>query len=47
MIERGTTPEQRVTVATLSTIARVASERGVRSPAVIVVGDVAAFATSD
>jgi uroporphyrin-III C-methyltransferase/precorrin-2 dehydrogenase/sirohydrochlorin ferrochelatase len=47
VIERGTTPEQRVTVATLSTIGRVAAARGVRSPAVIVVGDVAAFASSD
>ena len=47
VIERGTTPEQRVTVATLSTIADVAIARGVQSPAVIVVGDVAAFATSD
>ena len=47
VIERGTTPEQRVTVATLSTIADVAAARGVQSPAVIVVGDVAAFATSD
>ena len=47
VIERGTTAEQRVTVATLSTIADAAVARGVQSPAVIVVGDVAAFATSD
>ena len=45
VIERGTTPDQRVTVATLSTIADRAAERDVRSPAVIVVGDVAAFAS--
>lgn len=40
VIERGTTAEQRVTIATLGTIAAVAADRGVRSPAVIVVGDV-------
>jgi uroporphyrin-III C-methyltransferase/precorrin-2 dehydrogenase/sirohydrochlorin ferrochelatase len=44
VIERGTTPDQRVTVASLARIARVAVERGVQSPAVIVVGDVAAMA---
>jgi uroporphyrin-III C-methyltransferase/precorrin-2 dehydrogenase/sirohydrochlorin ferrochelatase len=43
VVERGTTPEQRVTVATLSTIGAEAVARGVRSPAVIVVGDVAAM----
>lgn len=44
VIENGTTPEQRVTVASLATIAERAAARGVRSPAVIVVGDVAAMA---
>jgi uroporphyrin-III C-methyltransferase/precorrin-2 dehydrogenase/sirohydrochlorin ferrochelatase len=44
VIERGTTPDQRVTVATLETIADAAEERDVRSPAVIVVGDVVALA---
>jgi len=44
IIERGTTPEQRVTVGTLATIGKTAVERGVQSPAVIVVGDVAALA---
>jgi uroporphyrin-III C-methyltransferase len=44
VIENGTTPEQRVTQATLATIAERAAARGVRSPAVIVVGDVAALA---
>jgi uroporphyrin-III C-methyltransferase/precorrin-2 dehydrogenase/sirohydrochlorin ferrochelatase len=44
VIERGTTPDQRVTVATLDSIADAADTRGVRSPAVIVVGAVAAFA---
>jgi uroporphyrin-III C-methyltransferase/precorrin-2 dehydrogenase/sirohydrochlorin ferrochelatase len=44
VIERGTTPDQRVTLATLDTIADAADARDVRSPAVIVVGDVASFA---
>ena len=42
IIERGTTPEQRVTVATLSTIEEEARRREVKSPAVIVIGDVVA-----
>ena len=33
-------PGQRVTVGTLGTIAAQAAERGIRSPAVVVVGDV-------
>ncbi|MDN5726780.1 MAG: uroporphyrinogen-III C-methyltransferase, partial [Propionibacteriales bacterium] len=40
VIERGCTPEQRVTVGTLSTIADRARDRGVESPAVVVVGAV-------
>lgn len=44
VIEKGTTPDQRVTLATLDTIAALAAERGVQSPAVIVVGEVAALA---
>jgi uroporphyrin-III C-methyltransferase / precorrin-2 dehydrogenase / sirohydrochlorin ferrochelatase len=44
IIENGCTPEQRVTTALLPEIAAVAEERGVRSPAVIVIGDVARFA---
>ena len=40
VIERATTPGQRVTVATLGTIARTAARVGVGNPAVIVVGDV-------
>ena len=44
IIERGTTPDQRVTVGALGTIADAADTRGVQSPAVIVVGDVASFA---
>lgn len=45
IIEKGTTPQQRVTVGTLATIADDAVAREVQSPAVIVVGEVAALAT--
>ena len=40
IVERGFSPTQRTTVGTLSTITELARERGVGSPAVIVVGDV-------
>lgn len=40
VIENGTTPRQRTTTATLGTIAEMAAQRGVRAPAVVVVGDV-------
>ena len=40
VVEDGYGPRQRVTVGTLSTIAHQAAERGIRSPAVVVVGDV-------
>ena len=40
IIEDGFGPGQRVTVGTLATIAQQAALRGVRSPAVVVVGDV-------
>ena len=40
IIEDGYGPDQRVTIGTLSTIAELASRRGVRSPAVVVIGDV-------
>ncbi|HLZ39202.1 MAG TPA: uroporphyrinogen-III C-methyltransferase [Mycobacteriales bacterium] len=40
IIERGTTPEQQVTTGTVGSIADAAAARGVRSPAVVVVGDV-------
>jgi uroporphyrin-III C-methyltransferase/precorrin-2 dehydrogenase/sirohydrochlorin ferrochelatase len=43
VIERGTTPQQRVTLATLASVAEVAEARCVQSPAVIVVGSVAAM----
>jgi siroheme synthase len=40
IIEDGFGPRQRVTVGTLDTIALQAARRGIRSPAVVVVGDV-------
>ena len=40
IIERGTLPDERITVATLADIAPRARALGVRSPAVIVVGEV-------
>lgn len=40
VVEDGFGPRQRVTVGTLATIAVQAAERGIRSPAVVVVGDV-------
>ncbi|QIG39066.1 uroporphyrinogen-III C-methyltransferase [Microbacterium sp. 4R-513] len=43
IVEDGFGPGQRVTVGTLATIAAQAAERGVRSPAVVVVGDVVAL----
>jgi uroporphyrin-III C-methyltransferase/precorrin-2 dehydrogenase/sirohydrochlorin ferrochelatase len=42
IVERATTPEQRVTRTCVRELARAAAEAGVRSPAVIVVGHVAA-----
>lgn len=40
VVERGFAPDQRTTLGTLATIADVCAERGVRSPAVTVVGEV-------
>lgn len=40
VIERGWSPDQRVTIAPLSEIARVSAGVGVENPAVIVIGDV-------
>lgn len=40
VVEDGFGPRQRVTVGTLATIAHQTAERGIRSPAVVVVGDV-------
>ncbi|WP_163275803.1 uroporphyrinogen-III C-methyltransferase [Cellulomonas iranensis] len=42
VVERATLPDQRVTRAPLHEVAAVAAARGVRAPAVVVVGDVAA-----
>jgi uroporphyrin-III C-methyltransferase len=42
IVENGSTPEQRVTRARLEEAADVAAARGVRSPAVVVIGRVAA-----
>jgi uroporphyrin-III C-methyltransferase/precorrin-2 dehydrogenase/sirohydrochlorin ferrochelatase len=42
IIENATLPTQRVTRAPLASVADVAAAQGVRAPAVIVVGDVAA-----
>jgi uroporphyrin-III C-methyltransferase/precorrin-2 dehydrogenase/sirohydrochlorin ferrochelatase len=44
VVESGWTPEQRTTTGTLADIAAKAADRGVRPPAVVVVGDVAALA---
>ena len=44
LVESGCTPQQRTTTATLATAAEVAARRGVRAPAVIVIGLVAAMA---
>jgi uroporphyrin-III C-methyltransferase/precorrin-2 dehydrogenase/sirohydrochlorin ferrochelatase len=44
VIENGSTPQQRTTVATLADVASVAASRGVRSPAVVVVGAVVRLA---
>ncbi|WP_432493020.1 uroporphyrinogen-III C-methyltransferase [Kineococcus auxinigenes] len=46
VVERGWTTHQRTTTAPLREIARVATERGVRSPAVVVVGAVADLAAT-
>jgi len=43
IVEDGYGPAQRVTVGTLATIAQQAAQRGVSSPAVVVVGDVVAL----
>lgn len=40
LIERGTRPDQRVTVGVLGNIAALARERGVKAPAITVIGDV-------
>lgn len=47
VVERGWTPTQRTTLAPLADIARRAEERGVRAPAVILVGRVAELGRTD
>ena len=47
VIERGFSPEQRTTVATIATIVGIASTAGVQSPAVLVVGEVVRLANHD
>jgi uroporphyrin-III C-methyltransferase/precorrin-2 dehydrogenase/sirohydrochlorin ferrochelatase len=44
VVEEGCTPHQRTTTATLSTVGAVAAARGVRNPAVVVVGEVVGLA---
>ena len=46
IIERGYSPTQRTTVATLATAVHVASAAAVRSPAVLVIGEVVRLANS-
>jgi uroporphyrin-III C-methyltransferase/precorrin-2 dehydrogenase/sirohydrochlorin ferrochelatase len=46
VVESGFSPQQRTTVGTLATIAEVARERAVRSPAVIVIGAVVDLAAT-
>jgi uroporphyrinogen III methyltransferase / synthase len=43
VVERGTLPEQRVVTGTVATIASAAGESGIRAPALVVVGQVAAL----
>lgn len=40
IIERGTRPDQRVTISDLANIVDVAKEKGVKAPAITVIGDV-------
>ena len=40
LIERGTRPDQRVTIGTLETIADIAKEQSVKAPAITLIGDV-------
>ena len=40
LIERGTRPDQRVTIGNLSDIAEIAEERNVKAPAITVIGNV-------
>lgn len=44
IIERGTTPEQRVVMGTLDNLATVATHNQVKAPALLIIGDVASYA---
>ena len=46
IISQGTTPDQRVVIATLATIRAAASAAGLQSPALLIVGDVVALQPS-
>jgi siroheme synthase len=47
IIERATLPDQRISRGSLATIADIASEANVAPPALLLVGEVAAFAAAD
>lgn len=47
IIENGTRPDQRVVRATLGSLARTMAEAAIRNPALLVVGEVAAFARTE
>jgi uroporphyrin-III C-methyltransferase / precorrin-2 dehydrogenase / sirohydrochlorin ferrochelatase len=47
LVERATLPDQRVLRGTLSTIADVATAAGVKPPALLIVGEVAAFVSTE
>jgi uroporphyrin-III C-methyltransferase/precorrin-2 dehydrogenase/sirohydrochlorin ferrochelatase len=47
VIERATLPQQRVLRATLETVGDIAGAAGVTPPALLIVGEVAAFASAD
>lgn len=40
MVERGTRPDQRVTIGTVETIAQISKDQNVKAPALTVIGDV-------
>lgn len=46
LVENGSRPEQRVVTGTLSTLVERAAEHQVRSPALLIIGEVASLATS-
>ena len=45
LIENGSLPQQRVIAGTLATLPVLAREHAVQAPALLIVGEVAAFAT--